>query len=200
MLLNQFDLERCPLCSVAKPRLELRSKNETTDYAGRNKRIWITYICMTCGGAITACGAMDGGSATKWYPEVGAVDLAIPDPASSYLKQAKESLHAPAGAAMLAASSVDAMLKAKGFEKGTLYSRIDEAKKRGSITEEMGKWAHQVRLDANEPRHADTDNPLPSPEEATRTVEFAEALAQFLFVLPSRVTRGVNESAPKKEP
>ena len=54
----------------------------------------------------------------------------------------------------------------------------------------MAKWAHQVRLDANEQRHADESIPLPTIGDA----QFVEALAEFLFVLPARVSRGIEES------
>jgi len=91
---------------------------------------------------------------------------------------------------MLAASSVDAMLKEKGLKQGKLYGRINEAAKQHLITEEMATWAHEVRLDANDERHADEEAELPSTDDAERVIEFALALAQFLFVLPSRVERG----------
>ena len=91
---------------------------------------------------------------------------------------------------MLTASSVDAMLKEKGLKEGTLNSRIDEAAKKHLITQEMAAWAHEIRLDANDQRHADEAAPLPSEADADKVIEFAYALAQFLFVLPARIERG----------
>jgi hypothetical protein len=58
------------------------------------------------------------------------------------------------------------------------------------ITEGMAAWAHQVRLDANDPRHVDAARPHATQAEAKQTLEFAIALAEFLFVLPARVARG----------
>ncbi len=110
--------------------------------------------------------------------------------------QAIDSLHAPAGAVMLAASSVDAMLKAKGYKDGSLNDRIRKAAADHLITAEMAEWAHEVRLDSNEQRHADEDAPFPSESDARRTVEFTKALGEFLFVLPARVTRGRNTKEP----
>jgi hypothetical protein len=52
----------------------------------------------------------------------------VPDPARNYLLQAIKSLGAPDGAVMLAASSVDAMLKAKKLANGSLFMRINEAR------------------------------------------------------------------------
>ena len=63
----------------------------------------------------------------------------------------------------------------------------------------MAKWAHEVRLDANEPRHADEQKPLPDEEDARKCVEFVLALAKFLFVLPSRVKRGLKDAGGESE-
>ena len=117
-------------------------------------------------------------------------DEAIPDRARDYLNQAIESLHAPAGAVMLCASSVDAMLKEKNYKEGRLYERIDEAAKDHLITSEMAAWAHEIRLDANDQRHADESAGLPTQAETEKCIAFTKALGEFLFVLPSRVERG----------
>jgi hypothetical protein len=90
----------------------------------------------------------------------------------------------------MAGSAVDAMLKTLGYENGSVYARINTAVADHKITESMGEWAHAVRLGSNNPRHADKAKPHVSPEEASQAVEFAEALAFFLFVLTERIKRG----------
>jgi hypothetical protein len=189
-LKNNLDLERCPHCSVDRPNLYSLQAFETTDHANANKRIWRVYRCSRCGGIVTAAALTLDGYAREVYPSAPTVDDALPPRAKSYLQQALNSMHAPSGAVMLAASSVDAMLKAKGYSDGSLYSRIDKAAKEHLITDEMAAWAHEVRLDANDQRHADDSGELPDDKDARRTVEFATALAQLLFVLPARVARG----------
>jgi hypothetical protein len=92
---------------------------------------------------------------------------------------------------MTAASAVDAMLKARGYKDGTLYSRIQQAENEGVLTKDMARWAHDVRLDANDERHADLDASALTFKDAARCLEFAEALADLLFVLPARVKRGL---------
>ena len=131
------------------------------------------------------------------YPSGTDVDAAIPDRARTYLDQAINSLSSPAGAVMLAASAVDAMLKAKNLKDGSLYARIDKAATDHLITAEMAAWAHDVRLDANDQRHADEDASLPDTADAKRAVDFALALAQFMFVLPTRVQRGIADAQKK---
>ena len=128
------------------------------------------------------------------FPLPDHIDSSIPSRAREYLKQASETIHAPAGSIMLAASSVDSMLKDKGYTSGNLYSRINSAKEDHLITEGMAEWAHEVRLDANDQRHADQSADLPNEEDARRVIEFAKSLAEFLFVLPSRVQRGLSSA------
>ena len=91
---------------------------------------------------------------------------------------------------MLCASSVDAMLKEKGFKTGSVYSRIEKAEQDNLITKEMSLWAHEVRLDANDERHADETADLPREADAKRCIDFVRALADFLFVLPARIAKG----------
>lgn len=95
---------------------------------------------------------------------------------------------------MLAASSIDAMLKHKNYKEGSLYSRIDKASSDNLITPDMAKWAHQVRLDANDQRHSDDDAPLPTADDAKKCIEFTLALGEFLFVLPAKVTKGLEDT------
>jgi hypothetical protein len=133
----------------------------------------------------------------EMYPTGLDVDTSVPERARTFLAQAINSLSSPAGAMMLAASAVDAMLKAKGLREGSLYARIDSAAADHLITAEMARWAHDVRLDANDQRHADDRAPLPLLADARKAVDFALALAQFMFVLPARVQRGIEDAQRK---
>ncbi|MCG6957345.1 MAG: hypothetical protein LJF04_15255 [Gemmatimonadetes bacterium] len=86
------------------------------------------------------------------------------------------------------------MLKAKDYEDGTPNERIEVAKEGGLITGEMETWAHQVRLDASDQRHADGGAGLPTTVDADSTIRFARAFGEYLFVLPSKVNRGIEET------
>ena len=142
---------------------------------------------------MTAWAQQNGHAVQQIFPKPAEVDEEVPSPAKEYLTQAIQSLHAPAGAVMLAASAVDAMLKCKDYKDGSLYSRIKKAAEDHLITDDMAEWAHEVRLDANDPRHADEANPLPTNADGRRSIDFAQALAQLLFVMPARVRRGRGE-------
>jgi len=189
---GQLEVERCPHCSVDKPTLGARNAFSTTTHSNENERFWMVYVCVRCGGVVTAWAQEKGGVVRKIFPHVTKVEASIPSPAKEYLQQALDTLHSPAGSVMLSASAVEAMLKARGYKakKDTLNERIDKAAEAHEITPEMKAWAHEIRLDSNEPRHADEEAPLPDDEDARKCVEFALALAELLFVLPARVQRG----------
>jgi hypothetical protein len=100
----------------------------------------------------------------------------------------------------MAGSAVDAMLKVKGLKEGTLYSRIDQALAANLLTKGMADWAHSVRLGSNRPRHSDENRPHVSREEAAQSVDFAEALGNFLFVLTARIESGIEAAKTTQAP
>jgi hypothetical protein len=185
-------LARCPHCSVARPQLSLQWQTRTNNSTSNNQRDWVVYLCTTCGGLVTAWSHSVGQKSQDHFPRAASVSVEIPERPRTFLAQAQESLHAPAGAVMLAASAVDSMLKQRGLSEGSLYARIERAAEQHLITSEMTKWAHAVRLDANDQRHADEAASLPNEADAQRSIDFAAALAEILFVLPARVERGLH--------
>lgn len=191
---EQLLLPRCPHCSVNLPNLNRLWMLETTQFDGQRKRAWSTYACVRCGGVVLVGAAREGATISAVYPAGRLLSDDIPERARTFLQQSMDSLHTPTGAVMLAASSIDAMLKNKGYREGSLHKRIELAAADHLITSDMAQWAHKVRLDANEQRHADESADLPSEEEAQRCIEFAYALAQFMFVLPALVARGMEHA------
>nr|WP_314400948.1 DUF4145 domain-containing protein [Pseudomonas lundensis] len=193
-----LQLDRCPHCNIAKPALNRLVNHETKDDRGGGRRYWGSYECSVCGCITMAVAPIltnqDGRSSilniSEIWPSPQTVHESVPDRAKTFLDQAIASIHAPAGAVMLTASAVDSMLKEKGLKEGSLFKRIDEAAATHLITTEMAAWAHEVRLDANDQRHTDESGALPAEADAKKAIDFALALAQFLFVLPARVERG----------
>jgi uncharacterized protein DUF4145 len=197
-LIQSLKLERCPHCRVDTPNLVCIHNTVTRDSEGQSAKNWAVYKCSRCGGLVTGW-ALESSNLQPprgTFPGESQLDESIPHRARNYLNQARSSIHAPAGAVMLAASSVDAMLKNKNYTKGSLNDRIDKAAADHLITAEMAAWAHEIRLDANDERHADELAPLASTGDAEKALEFATALAQFLFVLPARIERGRKNPTP----
>ena len=196
---DHLKISRCPHCSIDHPNLALTVPEFVTRADnGMNQRYWKVYACRRCGGVVTAYCYDGDRTVIQFYPSIETVDDTLPERVKAYLQQAIESSFAPAGSVMLCASAVDAMLKEKGFSEGSLYTRINNAVKSGLLTKEMGTWAHQVRLDANGQRHSDGDITLPTIEDAKQSIEFATTLAEFLFILPSKVTHGIQVTSKEQ--
>lgn len=197
---------RCPHCAIDKPALEQYWVSHTLIERGTPgpRHRWAVYACHSCGGMVLAKGVAnedsDRAGIIATFPSPRTIHADIPDPARRFLQQAVETLHAPDAAAMVAGSAVDAMLKTLGYEKGSVYERIEKAVSDHKLTEDMGAWAHEVRLGSNRPRHADAEKPHVEPAEAKQSVEFAEALAFFLFVLTKRIERGKKAAEAASNP
>ena len=194
--LNQnLRLERCPFCNVDRPNLDMIWQTKPVNSENLYQGLWRFYKCGRCGGIVTAWADQEDHYTKGIIPSPQMVSQSIPERANSYLSQAIQSLHAPAGAIMLAASSIDSMLKDKGYSKGNLYPRIDKAAQEHLITESMAIWAHRVRLDSNSQRHADENFGMPTVEDAQKAVDLAQAFGQFLFVLPAMVEKGLEDTS-----
>jgi len=189
-------VDNCPHCMTANPTLMSvwSSGNKPTARANKGPdNLWGVYLCTTCGSVVSARafhGRDRGGHPFKvnaMYPMIWQASSVLPDMVRRYLEQAHKTLASFDASVVMSAASIDAMLKVHGFEKGSLYSRIDEAVKNGVLTITMAEWAHRVRLDSNNPRHADKDSPQMNEVDAQRAFGFANALAEFLFVLPSQM-------------
>lgn len=193
-----IDVQRCPHCSIAAPSISRVwvSHGRTKRRDGGTTSFWGAYQCESCGSVVSVRADQAGASyvVEQMFPDEKRAHEDVPEPARSFLQQAYETLHAPDAAAVMAGSAVDAMLKKHGFVDGSLYARIDEALAKNLLTDGMAKWAHSVRLGSNRPRHADEKRPHVSADEAKQSVGFAEALANFLFVLTARIDRGIKDA------
>src|SRR5688572_14836037 len=108
-------LPRCPYCGVDSPNLFTIHRAETKEHSGGNLRRWTFYSCGRCGGVVIAAASNFDQEVKEVYPQSPRVDRDLPERAKAYLEQAHMSINAPAGAVMLAASAVDAMLKEKKY-------------------------------------------------------------------------------------
>ncbi|MBC6368021.1 hypothetical protein DDT91_14565 [Algoriphagus sp. AK58] len=175
--------------------MSLQSQFKTSDKAQRNSRTWSIFYCTSCGGVLTvSSNPSHQNGFFEIFPSFKGLDGSIPEKALSFLSQAMETIHAPSASIMVACSALDEMLKQKGLREGKLYPRIKKAAENHLITPEMETWAHEIRLEANDQRHADESVALPTMDDAKRVLDFVLALAEFLFVLPSRVRKGISDA------
>ena len=187
----QLEIERCPRCNIAGPLIGGPSRQANHRRGGPTS---IMVTCTTCSQSVLV--EFSGSKVINTFPSIETVDEAIPVKARDFLNQAVTTVSiAPSGSLMLSASCIDEMLKEKGYKSGKLYSRIKKAAEDHLITKEMEIWAHEIRLEANDQRHADEGVDPATPENAQRIIAFAKALAEFLFVLPSKIERERKDKA-----
>lgn len=199
-------VRQCPHCAKPNPLLikVWISEHYVSRRDGGPESRWGSYACSSCGHVVTAKGRpgdLNGNALiVALFPEPRAAHNEIPELARHFLQQAFDTLHAPDAAGVMAASAVDAMLVALGYDDGSsLYDRINLAVTDGHLTQKMADWAHHVRLEANRPRHADKENPRLSPEEARKVVEFAEGLGNFLFVLSAQIAKAMEPVSSEQD-
>lgn len=198
------DVDRCPYCGATRPTmLELWKEKIPVGPSDERFREWGAYKCQSCysvvltGSEVSADRQDDVHRVALMWPVLRKSSADLPDAAKKYLDQAFRCIHSPDGCAMLVGLAVDAMLKGRGLVKGSLCERINQAVEGSILTAEMSEWAHAVRLESNRPRHADTEDPHVSEDEARQVIQFAEALGEILFTLPSRVKAGLTKARSK---
>lgn len=68
--------------------------------------------------------------------------------------------------------------------KKTLYERINLLVSSGALTEAMGQWSHEIRLDGNDAVH---DESPETEDDANAAQHFTEALLTYVYSLPAMV-------------
>ena len=197
--------EECPHCHSPVPTLPAFLQLQTSNSEGASAGFWCVAACTRCGGIVVAKVSVGKGSRGQLlpefttYPSPTEISGELPDDARRFLRQAVGSLRHPDASAVMSASAVDGMLKAKGLTTGSLNDRIKAAEAQHLITADMALWAHDVRLEANSVRHSDRPNGLTF-DDAARVLDFARALGDLLFVLPARVARSKGIPLPPQGP
>ena len=190
---------RCPLCAKAEPYIFLVHSNKQTESETKKQEgIWGVFKCTSCNGLVSVKVVSRILPFIYFSLPLGAfAPEEIPEKARSLLDEARDTLAQPHASIMVASSSVGEMLQEKlGVKKGkkrNLYDLIEEASKERLLTDDMKKWAHDIRLQGNDSRHP-KGLPPATKEDARRVFDFASMLGEFLFVLPARVKRGREEA------
>ena len=124
----------------------------------------------------------------------------LPERPRAILQDANDARKSPVACVTTAVRAVEAMMAAKGYcdrSKG-LKQRIEDAVKAGDLPKDMGNWAHEVREIGRETHTDERPAPLPKDQDAQQALLFANTLAQYLFVLPARISKA-RKSSPKKK-
>jgi hypothetical protein len=114
----------------------------------------------------------------------------VQGPLDGYFLQASDALkrgHYDASGAMsrkVVDVSTQQLLGEESKKYGSIKARIDALAKNGTITPDLGKWAHEVRLGGNEAAHDEVPYLQPEAEEL---LDFAELYLTYVYTLPRRL-------------
>ena len=190
-------MKSCPHCQTRRPGLRktYTPKGGLFSHVVGDTIHWAIHVCSTCSLTVSIVHrkARYLGGGDRYDHEYGAFpvrwspDEMIPDKPRRFLSQAYDALSTPDASVVMSASAIASMLKYKGLTENSLFARIDEAVKKGLLTACMSEWAHLVRLNSNSPRHADESAPHMTENDARLSFEFAKAIAEVLFGLPSKM-------------
>ena len=128
------------------------------------------------------------------------VDESVPPRAQQLLQEANDAKNTPAACVMTASRAVEAMLAEKGYKdrKDSLKKRIDQAVEARLLPEIMGNMAHEIREFAREGHTDENPQELPDKDDAEHVLTYANTLADYLYVLPSRFQKvGEKDTADK---
>lgn len=161
----------------------------TYDDESYGRVLYILLRCSGCGrGGVAKIhdnGTVRQGTMEWFFPtsiERANLPTGVPEGVASEYREAElcASVNAWRAASGLLRSTLEKLLRANGYVKGTLAARIDEAAKDGVITEARRKKAHdEVRVLGNDVLH-DEWRPV-SPEEVLLAHHYVQRVAEDLY-------------------
>ncbi|WP_143256060.1 DUF4145 domain-containing protein [Altererythrobacter xiamenensis] len=127
----------------------------------------------------------------------------LPKNVENFYLQGLESLRAErwdaAGAMFRKSLDVGTKLISPELKSESLFSRINTLVERHLLTEAMGQWSHEIRIDGNGAVHDE----LPETESDANAIQkFTEAFLRYAFTLPSMVAQNRSkrdEKSPANE-
>jgi len=131
-----------------------------------------------------------------WWPTPGSTDLdpAIPPEIGSLYAEGMRvlSVKASRAAVVMFRGMLAQVVNDKGSSaaqaKHTLYERLDQMSRDGSLHPSLVEWANEIRVLGNAAAHPDSLNPV-SEQEAADLGRLCRQLLNMIYEVPARITR-----------
>jgi hypothetical protein len=112
----------------------------------------------------------------------------VPENVETFYNKGLENLAASrwdaAGAMFRKSLDVATKRLAPEHRSDSLFSRINKMVEAGHLTQALGDWSHEIRLEGNDAVHDDEPE---TKEDAGATQKFTEACLTYSFTLPAMV-------------
>jgi hypothetical protein len=132
---------------------------------------------------------VEGNKIVDQYPKrTPKLDVAIPlDVANDYVEAIKcFDISAYKASVVMCRRALQTSVIDKGAGKGRLVDQIDELSTKGTITEDIKNWAHEIRLTANIGAHPDGLEDV-ARQDAEDLIKFTEEYLNYVYIMPSKV-------------
>lgn len=192
----------CPYCHE-RTSLNIRAQH-TIDSAHLQYQIG---ECNGCNGCVLVLRPSDPYRTTSdkpisiIYPHPLPVSVSdiVPENIRIDMSEAKLCLSISAfrGAATLARRTLQVICMEKGAKKEKLADQIDELSEKNIITDEIKKWAHEIRYVGNDAAHP--NDALVTKEDAEEILELLDSLCDVLYIAPSKAEKRREARESKKE-
>lgn len=191
----QLELPRCPHCGIDKPLLSYTTQFESDRYSGHNKRLWRTYTCKTCGGAILAASRQADQAVLEMYP-AGSKETFdfeyLPPPVSKDFQEALScysigSYNAFAAMSRRTVQSVSTDLGAKGSDK--VLNQLQDLKEMAQIDDATFEVLKQIIISGHDGAHPHL--PKLSPERAGVLLELMKDVLYQLYIRKAKVQKAI---------
>lgn len=133
----------------------------------------------------------------RLWPQTRQLPWSVPEPVRIDWNEATTCFSAGAYAAsvVMVRRMLEGICKEKGVSKKTLYQALDQMKDDGHIDENLAKWGHMLREIGNTGAHH-TGEKVPR-DNAAEALDFAEAFANYVFVLRGKYEAYVSRQGAK---
>jgi len=193
-LQKNLDLERCPHCSVHRPNLNMvGGEFATNNFEGSYPRVWKTYVCTKCGGAVLAFSTSNNIAVVDYFPstqgetfEFEYLDGDVEEDFKEALKcYSHQCFNAFASMCRRTIQSAANKLGSKG--KDRVKKQITELKEIAGIEDDTYQVLEQIIIAGHDGAHPNL--PKLSPERAAILLILMKDVLNELFVRKARVKK-----------
>ena len=193
----------CPFC-LERGNFGIVSHFEKKKPNDEKKKLnFDTYKCGNCSGFVmvlwSAGDRLHDFRVLPWPLKLSKAPEEFPADVGRYWMQAHRSLSEENwdAAAVMARSSLQIALRSFKAEGKNLKEEIDSVADSGLLPPIMKDWSHNVRELGNDSAHPEPGQAPTDPNDANDIVQFMDYLLEYLYTLPTRISKYQKRREPK---
>lgn len=190
--------EQCSNCSKVVA-MQVKGQWAAFDRENGLPELWTAVKCPDCESSALYLQENYGNGWDEFYrvypAQARRLSTAVPEPLRNDHREARECVQAKhyTAAAVMARRVLEGIAVDRGYKSGDLFSRLKKMRDDGVIDDRLYDWADICRDVGNQGAHADKQ--AVTRQDAEETLDFVEALLDYLYVFTSRYEEFKNRRA-----